>query len=279
MAICPARYEGKRVFVYSILLSSALLLFTPILLSQSAKAEEVIFIVPGSSDPRSVMDFDPQIQKIEIGKSIVFVNADGLDHHLVVKSVGDNKEVFDTGVLAKNQFVSHEFSENGEYTLQCKIYSHMKGTISATDDIATFTKTIEDQNLEVQLTRSPANPGVNEEIYYKVTFIDAETGRNHPHIDFTLIFNDSSANYVDGIGGHTVDGQEVAVFKFDKEDAFTPAVQISGVNFVPVNFEPVTFDTLVTPEFSPTIVGFAIAAALGTTIAMCRRNRNDHHLP
>ena len=72
-----------------------------------------------------------------------------------------------------------------------------------TDDIATFRKTIEDQNIDIMLERSPANPGINEEIYYKITFIDKATGRNHPHIDFTLTFNDFSGKYIDGVGGHT----------------------------------------------------------------------------
>jgi plastocyanin len=240
---------------------------------QPAYAEDVIFIVPGSSDPASVLRFDPPIQVIEKGQSIVFVNPDGLDHHLVVRSA-DNKEVFDTGVMERNQFVSHTFPDNGEYTLQCEIYPHMKGEIKVTDDIATFTKTIESQNLDVQLTRSPANPGVNEEIYYKITFIDKETGRNHAHIDFALSFNDSSGNYADGTGGHTVDGQEFGVFKFDKEDAFTPAVTVSGVDLIPIVPEKVTFDTVVTPEF-PLGIGVIAASAIGA-IALYKRKLHYH---
>jgi plastocyanin len=231
----------------------------------SAYAEDVIFVVPGSSDQRSVIDFDPQLQKIAIGESITFVNADGVDHHLVVRSA-DSREVFDSGLLAQNQFVSHTFSGSGEYTLQCRIYSHMRGEITVTDDIATFTKTIDLQYLDVQLTRVPANPGINEEIYYKITFIDKETGKNHPHIDFTLTFNDSSANFVDGVGGHTTDGQEIAVFKFDKEDIFTPIVTVSGISFIPIAPERVTFDTMITPEFPVGIIGIMMAVTIGVII-------------
>jgi plastocyanin len=254
----------------------AILVVVPVLFSQDAAfAEDVIFVVPGSSDPRSVVDFDPLIQKIAPGQSIVFVNADGVEHQLAVKSE-DNEEVFNTGPLARNEFVSHAFSEAGEYTLECKIYSHMRGMITVTEDIATFTKTIEDQNLEVELSRSPANPGVGDEIFYKITFIDTQTGRNRPHIDFTLIFNDSSSNYVDGVGAHTVDGQEIATFKFDKKDEFTPIVTVSGIDFVPLGLEPIVFETLVTPEFPVGLVGLGMAGVvISLTIVFKRKIVQD----
>lgn len=273
-ALTPNK-SSVRGFVFAIPVT--LLLLLPLSFMKPAYAEDVIFVVPGSSDPRSVIDFDPQIQKVETGQSIVFVNADGLDHHLVVKSA-DNQQIFDTGMLSRNDFVSYTFSQNGEYTLECKIYSHMKGQITVTDDIAIFTKSIEDQNLDVQLARSPASPGVNEEIYYKITFIDRETGRNHPHIDFTLTFNDSLSNYVDGVGGHTTDGQEIAVFRFDKEDTFTPAVTVSGISFVPVNLEPITFDSVVTPEFPPILVAIAAASGIGAAIALYRTKFKQQRL-
>lgn len=264
-------------FLSSILIFSLLIIgFPP--LSKAVHAEDVIFIVPGSSNPASVLRFDPPLQIIEKGQSIVFVNPDGVDHHLVVKS-GDNKEEFDTGVLSMNSFVSHTFSENGEYTFECKIYPHMKGEIRVTDDIATFFKTIDNQNIDVQLTQSPANPDVNEEIFYKLTFIDRETGRNHPHIDFTLTFNDSSGTYVDGIGGHTVDGQDSAIFKFDKEDAFTPTVTVSGVEFIPINPETVRFDAVVTPEFPLLGVAAATASAIAVIALNRRKKASSDQLP
>ena len=246
-------------------------------MSKAAHAEDVIFIVPGSSNPASVLRFDPPLQIIEKGQSIVFVNPDGVDHHLVVKSADDGEE-FDTGVLSMNKFVSHTFPENGEYTFECKIYPHMKGEIRVTDDIATFSKTIANQNMDVQLTQSPANPGFNEEIYYKITFIDRETGRNHPHVDFTLTFNDSSDAYVDGMGGHTVDGQDYAVFEFGKEDVFTPTVTVSGVEFIPINPETVRFDAVVTPEFPPLGVAVAIASTIGAIALYMRKKASSDQL-
>ena len=240
-------------------------------LMNTAYAEDVIFIVPGAGDPSRQLDFDPQLQIISNDQAIVFVNSDFVNHHLVAKTV-DGNEVFDTGVLDNTQFVSHTFTEFGKYSLQCELFPHMRGDIIVTDDIATFTKTINEQNLEVQLTRSPANPGVGDETLFKVVFIDKETGRNHPHIDYTLNFNNSEGNFVDGMGGHTVDGAEFGSFTFDEEDAFTPEVTVSGVNFLPIQpAASVQFETVVTPEFPPAIIGGTIAAVIAATIALSRR--------
>ena len=238
-------------------------------LSSIASAEDVIFIVPGAGDPSRQLDFDPQLQIINKDQAIVFANADFVNHHLVVKSA-DGKEVFDTGVLDNTQYVSHTFTEFGKYSLECKLFPHMKGDIIVTDDIATFTKTIDEQNLDVQLTRSPANPGVGVQTFFKVVFIDKETGRNHSHIDYILNFTNSGGNYVDGMGGHTVDGAEYGSFIFNEEDEFTPAVTVSGIDFVLIQPATVVFDTVVTPEFPPAIIGATFAAAIVATMVFYR---------
>jgi len=265
------------IFTSAILLLVCSVLFVaPILLASSANAEDVIFIIPGSSDASVTPSFDPILQIIQKGQSVVFVNADGLDHQLSVRSANGD-QVFDTGVLKKNDFVSHMFSENGQYSIQDQKYSHMKGKILVTDDIATFTQTIENQKLDVQLTRTPANPGLHQEVYYKITFINKDTGRNHPHIDFTFDFDDSSGNFYDGVGGHTVDGQEFARFKFDKEDTFTPTITVSGIDLVPIIPEKVTFDTVVTPEFMPSVLSAITAGTIAATIALYGR-KSDYDL-
>ncbi len=186
-----------------------------------AYAEDVIFIVPGSSDPSVKPSLDPTLQLIQKGQTVTFVNPDGLDHELVVKD-SNGKQVFDTGVLNQNKFVSYTFAENGEYSIQDTTYAHIKGQILVTDDVLTMTKALEGQNIDVQVTRTPAYPQINQDVYYKVTFIDKKTGRNHPHIDFTMTFNDSKGNYVNGVGGHSIDGQEFARFKFDKQILLHP---------------------------------------------------------
>ena len=238
--------------------------------SQLAAAEDVTFIVPGSKDPSSPQFFDPPMQIIDKGQTIVFVNPDSVKHHLVVKSAADGKKVFDTGVLDSNKFVSHEFSDYGTYNLECTIYPHMKGEIRVTNNIATFIKSIPDQNLDVQLSRSPANPGVGEATFFKVIFIDKATGRNHQHIDYTLTFVDGNGENVNGTGGHTVDGAEYANISFNKEASYIPKVTISKVNFIPISPATVEFSAIVTPEFPPVIVGVIMAALVGS-IALYNR--------
>jgi plastocyanin len=217
--------------------------------AQTSYAEDVIFVVPGSKDPSLKQFFDPQLQIIQRGQAIVFVNPDAEPHRLVIKSNADGQQVFDTGELQPNGFVSHNFSDYGNYTIESTIYPHMKGNIIVTDDIATFSKPLEGQNIDVQLSRSPANLQVNQETYFKVTFIDRNTGRNHPHIDYGVKFQDSAGQVYNITGGHTVDGAEYWNFISNKQDVFTPIVEVWGVNFVPIEKRTVQFDTIVTQNF------------------------------
>jgi plastocyanin len=263
----------------SLLGSLMLLTLIPVLLSQTSYAEDVTFVVPGSKDPGLGQFFDPGLQIIEKGQAIVFVNPDAELHHLVIKSNADGKQVFDTGELQTNGFVSHNFSDYGNYTIESTIYPHMKGNIIVTDDIATFTKPLEGQNIDVQLSRSPANPQVNQETYFKVTFIDRNTGRNHPHIDYGAKFQDSRGEFFNITeAAHTVDGAEYWNFTFDKHDVFTPIVEVWGVNFVPIEKRTVQFDTVVTPEFSSVGIGVIIMASiLGAVTLYMRKGIRKYH--
>jgi hypothetical protein len=157
----------------------------------------------------------------------------------------------------------------------------MKGNIIVTDDIATFSKTLQGQNIDVQLSRSPANPRVNQETYFKVIFIDRDTSRNHPHIDYGVKFQNSGGELLNVTGGHTVDGAEYWNYTFNEQgDVFTPIVEVLGVNFLPIEKETVQFDTVVTPEFSSVAITVIMASILGAlTLYMRKGHREYHHLP
>jgi plastocyanin len=249
------------------LLSSLVLLamvsVSVLLLSQASYAEDVTFVVPGSKDPSLGQFFDPGLQIIEKGQAIVFVNPDVEPHHLIVKSNADGQQVFDTGELKSNEFVSHNFSDYGDYTIESTTYPHMKGRIIVTDDIATFSKSLEGQNIDVQLSRSPANPQINQETHFKVTFIDRNTGRNHPHIDYGVKLQNSAGELLNVTEGHTVDGAEYWNSTFNEQDVFTPIVEVLGVNFLPIQKETVEFDTVVTPEFPAVAVAVIMASIVG----------------
>jgi plastocyanin len=265
-------YYSARLMQASLLGSLILLAIVSVsLLSQVSYAEDVTFVVPGSKDPSLGQSFDPGLQIIEKDQAIVFVNPDAEPHHLVIKSNADGKQVFDTGELKPNGFVSYNFSDYGSYTIESTMYPHMKGNIIVTDDIATFSKTIEDQNIEVQLSRSPANPKVNQEIYFKLIFIDRNTGRNHPHIDYDVKFQNSRGEILNVTGGHTVDGAEYWNYTFSEQDAFTPIVEVTGVNFLPIGKETVEFDTVVTPEFSAVAIAVIMASILGAVTLYVRK--------
>jgi plastocyanin len=249
------------------------------LLLQISYAEDVIFVIPGSRDPSLGQFFDPELQIIEKGQAIVFVNPDVEPHHLVVKSNADGQQVFNTGELKSNQFVSHNFSDYGNYTIESTTYPHMKGNIIVTDDIATFSKSLEGQNIDVQLSRSPANPQINQETHFKVSFIDRNTGRNHPHIDYSVKFQNSGGELLNVTEGHTVDGAEYWNYTFNEQDVFTPIVEVLGVNFLPIEKETVEFDTVVTPEFSAVAIAVIMASILGAVTLYMRKGHREYHLP
>jgi hypothetical protein len=67
----------------SIILLAIVPLALLLLLSQVTYAEDVTFVIPGSKDPSLGQFFDPELQIIEKGQAIVFVNPDTEPHHLV----------------------------------------------------------------------------------------------------------------------------------------------------------------------------------------------------
>jgi plastocyanin len=231
------------------IVSASLSSLSLLLPSQASYAEDVTFVVPGSKDPSLGQFFDPELQIIEKGQAIVFVNPDAEPHHLVIRSNADGQQIFDIGELKSNQFVSLNFSDYGNYTIESTRYPHMKGTIIVTDDIATFSKSLEEQNIDVQLSRSPANPQINQETHFKVTFIDRNTGRNHPHIDYGVKFQNSGGELLNITGGHTVDGAEYWNYTFNEQDVLTPIVEVLGVNFLPIQKETVVFDAIAHQNF------------------------------
>ena len=235
----------------SLLGSVILLAIVPLslILSQVTYAEDVTFVIPGSKDPSLGQFFDPELQIIQKGQAIVFVNPDVEPHHLVIKSNADGQLVFDIGELQSNQFVSLNFSDYGNYTIESTRYPHMKGNIIVTDDIATFSKSLEEQNIDVQLSRSPANSQINQETHFKLTFIDRNTGRNHPHIDYGVKFQNSGGELLNVTGGHTVDGAEYWNYTFNEHDVLTPIVEVLGVNFLPIQKETVVFDAIAHQNF------------------------------
>lgn len=250
----------------------------PLLLSQASYAEDVTFVIPGSKDPSLRQFFDPELQIIQKGHAIIFVNPDAEPHHLVIKSNADGQQVFDTGELRSNQFVSHNFSEYGNYTIESTTYPHMKGNITVTDDIATFSKSLEEQNIDVQLSRSPANPQINQETHFKLTFIDRNTGRNHPHIDYDVKFQNSEGELLNVTGGHTVDGAEYWNYTFNEQEVLKPIVEVVGVNFLPIEKETVEFDTVVTPEFSSVAIAVIMASILGVVTLYMRKGTRGYYL-
>jgi hypothetical protein len=113
-----------------------------------------------------------------------------------------------------------------------------------------------------------------------VTFIDRNTGRNHPHVDYGVRFQNSAGELINVTEGHTVDDAEYWNYTFNGQDVFTPIVEVLGVNFVPIQKENVKFDTVVTPEFSGVAVAVMMASIIGAmTLYMRKGTRRYYYSP
>jgi hypothetical protein len=112
-----------------------------------------------------------------------------------------------------------------------------------------------------------------------VTFIDRNSGRNHPHIDYGVKFQNSGVELLNITEGHSVDGAEYCNYTFNEQDVFTPIVEVLGVNFLPIEKETVEFDTVVTPEFSAVAIAAIMASILGAITLYMRKEHREYHSP
>jgi len=112
-----------------------------------------------------------------------------------------------------------------------------------------------------------------------VTFIDRNTGRNHPHIDYSVKFQNSGGELLNIKEGHTIDGAEYWNFTFNEHDVFTSIVEVLGVNFLPMEKETVEFDIVVTPEFSAVAIAVIMTSIVGAVTLYMRKWTGGYHSP
>src|SRR5688500_1525244 len=95
--------------------------------------EEIITIVPGSSDPTRYRFFDITEYPISTGKEIQWYNADNIIHNIIVTSANGEIIVAQSGNIKPKEFFSYKFDKEGEYIFQSSNYEWMKGKIIVTD--------------------------------------------------------------------------------------------------------------------------------------------------
>lgn len=91
----------------------------PELLCQTSYAADVTFVAAGPKDPTLEQPFDPDLQMIEKGQAIAFVNPDAVANNPGIRSDADCNKVFNTDEMERIEFASHVFHDYGKDTPAC----------------------------------------------------------------------------------------------------------------------------------------------------------------
>ncbi|HEX2406375.1 MAG TPA: hypothetical protein VHJ38_04115, partial [Nitrososphaeraceae archaeon] len=128
--------------------------------SHFVNAEEIITIVPGSSDSSRFRFFDITEYPISTGEEIKWYNADNILHNIKVISSDGKTIVTESENIKPKEYFNYEFKEEGQYLFQSSKYPWMKGKIIVTDDIKTIKKSLgNDIDLNISWTPSDIKSG------------------------------------------------------------------------------------------------------------------------
>jgi len=240
--------------------------------SDANNSSEVISILLGASDERYTTFFEPRFQLIEKGQSIVWSNPDGKSHQLLITKEGEKNPTFETQLLHPGQNQSFAFQEPGMYHVKCSVYPWMKGDFFVADQLNTmvYTNTTE---LNIEMSWYPLIPNMGETTYFKINFLDKNNGRLQEHVDYQFAINDSKTGQELVSTGiiHTVTGQDIVAYSFEKQGSFTPLVSIKAISFLPTKPDYAKFSMAVTPEFQMPIVGMILATTTVVSIRYWRK--------
>jgi plastocyanin len=138
----------------------------------AAFAEDAITIIPCSSNHNNPRFFDNPSYYVQKGQQIRWHNADDINHRIVI-STSDAKAVLsDSGIIKSNGSFPFKFNNIGIYHFSSPVYPWMQGNVSVTDNISSVTMTNTKNNVDVQLTWTPAIPRVGEITHFKIIFIN-----------------------------------------------------------------------------------------------------------
>src|SRR5688500_12263819 len=136
------RKDITNTLFFSFSFSTLLFLFSFSAYFANAQ-EEVITIVPGSSDPARYRFFDITEYPISTGEEIKWYNADNIIHNIIVTSTNGEIIIAQSANIKPRESFSYIFDKEGEYIFQSSKYNWMKGKIIVTDDIKTIKESME----------------------------------------------------------------------------------------------------------------------------------------
>jgi len=206
--------------------------------------EEIITIVPGSSDPTRYRFFDITEYPISTGKEIQWYNADNIIHNIIVTSINGGIIVAQSADIKPKEFFSFKFDKEGEYIFQSANYNWMKGKIVVTDDIKTIKESMKN-DIDLYISWTPSSSITQgEKIIFKIIFVDKKSERNHEHIDYSFTIQNSTSDtalYKNAIT-HSAWGLEPASYKFDSSGIFIGKLRIEGILFQPIEPDNTEFE-------------------------------------
>jgi len=223
--------------------STLLLLFSFSFYFANAQ-EEIITIVPGSSDPNRYRFFDITEYPISVGEEIKWYNADNIIHNIIVTSSNGKTIVAQSADIKPKEFFSYKFAKQGEYTFQSSKYNWMKGKIIVTDDIKNIKKSMEN-DIDIYISWMPSSSiKSGEKIIFKIIFVDKKSERNQEHIDYSFTIHNSTSDTVlyKNAVTHSAWGIEQASHKFDSSGTFIGKLRIEGILFQPIEPDNTEFE-------------------------------------
>src|SRR5438445_6559696 len=206
----------------------------------AAYAEDVITIIPCSSNHNNPKFFDTPSYYVQKGQQIRWYNADDINHRIVISTSDAKTLLADSDIIKSNGSFSFKFNNIGIYHFSSPVYPWMQGNVSVTNDISSVTMTNPKNNVDVQLTWTPAIPKVGEITHFKIMFINRNTDKNQQHIDYVFSIDSQQNKILYQQALHSSWGVEYASYKFNTPGIIIPKLTIDAILFQPV--EPVEYD-------------------------------------
>jgi plastocyanin len=240
----PNFHSNRYYFSLNIIFFSFSILFLLFsFYSHFAYAEEIITIVPGSSDSSRYRFFDITEYPISTGEEIKWYNADNIPHNIKVVSSDGKTIVTESENIKPKEYFNYEFKDEGQYLFQSSKYPWMKGKIIVTDDIKTVKESFEN-DIDLYMSWTPSTIKSGQKAIFKIIFIDKKSTKNQEHIDYSFTIKDSAVDkvlYKNSLT-HSAWGIEPASYTFHVTGNLVIEVGIQGILFQPITPEYIEFE-------------------------------------
>ncbi|MGD1835332.1 MAG: cupredoxin domain-containing protein [Nitrososphaeraceae archaeon] len=201
--------------------------------------EEIITIIPGSSDENRYRFFDITSYPIESQKEIVFYNADNIPHQFTIKN--DQDFYKETDIIERDEKYSFQLNNEGIYHFQSDDYPWMNGKIIVNDTIFKKTLKFDSMNVNIAFTNENVNNIYNK--HFKIIFTDKKNKNNLEHVDYTFTIKDSKLKKIHQHKiTHSGWGVEGITVKLDPKENYKGYITVSGLLFQPIEIETAKFD-------------------------------------